>query len=96
MTTNWPFPDPPNVAVITHRKIMSGAAWIQYVCHDEEDGAWQFHPLEGTPESDAMVVGLGTVVGRDASLTQLADLPLGWCAWRESPQAAWRRAPKGQ
>jgi hypothetical protein len=90
----WPFDDPPNVAVIANRKIIDGSGWIAYVSHDEDDGAWQFHTDEPGPprEADAAVVGLGKMVELDESVAELADLPLGWHAWRESEDAPQRRS----
>jgi len=91
----WPFVDPPNTAVFTSKKIISGEEWVYYVSHDEEDGAWQFHPSCGpTPEGEAAVVGLGTVFDLDSSIGDLSDLPLGWCAWRQCREGAWQRAKK--
>lgn len=93
--TEWPFADQPNVAVFTSKKIVHDGDWIYYVAHDEDDGAWQFHPHSGpTPESDAAVVSLKTMVSIDDSIKQLADLPTGWHAWRKSRDADWERAPK--
>ena len=62
--------------------------------HDEDDGAWQF--LCGTTNraEDARVIGLGTALKIDPSLGKLADLPLGWRAWRTSITATWERAPE--
>jgi hypothetical protein len=58
------FAAPPNSAVFISRRILDGVECIYYVIHDEEDGAWQFHPKSGpTPEEEAAVVGLKTVVG---------------------------------
>jgi hypothetical protein len=36
---------------------------------------------------------LKAIVAHDPSIAQLGDLPLGWCAWRESPNDPWQRAP---
>ena len=92
---HWPFEDPQNVAVFTVRSILDGDDWIYYVTHDEEDGAWQFHPRAGpTREQDARVVALRIVMILDPSIGELADLPLGWHAWRESPGRPWVREPK--
>ena len=90
----WPFDDPPNVAVVVNRKIIDGSEWIAYVTHDADDGAWQFHTREAGPpdEADAMVVALRSIVRLDRSVTELADLPLGWHAWRASRNAPWQRA----
>jgi hypothetical protein len=92
--TAWRFSDPPNAAVITTRKVVSGDDWIGFVSHDEDDGGWQFLNNESGPldETDASVVGLGEIVQLDASIIELADLPLGWHAWRESRASPWRRA----
>ena len=64
---------------------------VLYVYHDEDDGAWQFHADPDPDEDDAMVVGLGEVVSLDPSLQSIADLPLGWCAWRENKSETWKR-----
>ena len=90
---DWPFEDPPNVATIATRPVMQGASWIALVSHDEDDGGWQFIGPEGANEEDATVVGLGEVLKRDRSIAQLADLPLGWQAWRRSPTDPWQRRP---
>ncbi|MEM7227830.1 MAG: hypothetical protein AAF432_03350 [Planctomycetota bacterium] len=92
-SNDWPFADSENVACFTSRRILKGEEWIQYVFHDSEDGAWQFHPQSGTPSSDMALVTLRQVFDLDGSIGQLADLPLGWRAWRQSPDAAWIREP---
>ncbi len=88
----WAFADPPNVAVFTSERILRGEDWIHYASHDADDGAWQFHPSGGiTPEHEAAVVALHTIVDLDPSVNALADLPLGWHAWRPDRDAAWQR-----
>ena len=95
MRSDCPFGDAQHVATITSRQIIEGDDWIYYVGHDDDDGAWQFHG-EGGPceEADAVVVSLRSVVERDPTIRSLADLPLGWCAWRESPDSEGLRAPR--
>ena len=88
---NWQFSDPPNVAVFTNKSIVEKTDWIQDVSHDEDDGAWQFHPLNGTTEEDAVVVSLRTIVEIDPSVATLFDLPLGWSASRKSKISQWER-----
>jgi len=92
----WKFDDHPNTAVIANRKIFSSGEWIAYVFHDNDDGCWQFHTDQSTPliEEDAILVSLQSVVNQDHSIAVLADLPLGWCAWRNSIEAIWQKAPK--
>lgn len=67
MTDNEGDSFPKNLAVITTRHIMEGDAVIQLVVRDG-DGDWQFLPhLEEIQESDAMIVGLGTIVNLDST-----------------------------
>lgn len=94
--TDWPFSDPPNVAVIANKRIVHDGDWIAYVSHDVEDGAWQFHigDRNALNESDAAVVSLRSIVQLDPTIVELADLPLGWEAWRESKDSKWHRAQR--
>lgn len=91
---DWPFDDPPNVATITTRGILDGSDWIAHVSHDDDDGAWQFIGTVGAKMDEAMLVGLSHVLESDRSVAELADLPLGWRAWRDGPDSPWKRAPK--
>ena|SRR6266704_5141340 len=92
---NWPFLDPPNTAVFTSQSIVREQEWIYHVTHDEDDGAWQFHPYGGpASEADASVVSLEEILVLDPTIAELADLPLGWCAWRERENSPWMRSRK--
>jgi hypothetical protein len=90
---NWPFEDPPNVATITTRQIVHGNEPILLVSRDADDGCWQF--LTGGPfdVADGMIISLRNMVARDPSLAELADLPLGWQAWRQRHGSPWKRGP---
>jgi hypothetical protein len=90
---SWPFPDPPDVMVFTSRDVVERGNWIHYVGHDLDDGAWQFLSINGAPESelDARLVLLRNIVELDPTLKEVADLPLGWIAWRNSKEAKWKR-----
>ena len=96
-SNDWPFPDSPNTAVIANKKIIHGHAWISFVTHDEDDGAWQFHcHHEGElTNEDASVVSLANMLTIDSTVAALADLPVGWHAWRTSKDAAWEREKTG-
>lgn len=88
----WKFSDPQNVAVIASKKIATGEAWIGYVTHDDDDGSWQFHNFEGVfLESEVILVSLRSIVQSDPSVELLADLPMGWRAWRDSKGSEWQR-----
>jgi len=93
---DWPFDDPPNVAVFTSKAVTHDGEWIAYVSHDEEDGAWQFHSKDGAPGSEegARIVSLRSILASDPSVAELADLPLGWCASRQIATGEWIRRPK--
>jgi hypothetical protein len=89
---NWKFVDPPHTGVYTTKRVMSGDDPITRVFHDVEDGAWQFH---GPPESkaeDLAYVCFHHIVDKDLSITELADLPVGWSAWRDDVSGPWQRA----
>lgn len=77
---------------MTLRSIIFGGEPILLVTHDCDDDGWQF--LDGRPpeSSNAATVGLGEVVRHDPSVLELADMPPGWRAWRDSPGAAWQRS----
>jgi len=88
----WPFDDPPNVAVFTTKSIAFGRQPVLLVTHNEGDSAWQFLPREGAGHvEDAALVSLREMIERDGTVAELADLPVGWQAWRESPDSPWLR-----
>jgi hypothetical protein len=61
------------------------------VAHDEEDGAWQFLSSDEFEnfEDVAMIVGLGEIVSIDPSLLEIADMPVGHYAIRETANDKW-------
>lgn len=71
---------------------MDGSHSILLVTHDAEDGAWQFLCGDANEAADGRVVGLGSIVKLDASVAEIAELPLGWRAWRSAPEEPWRKA----
>ena len=91
MDADWPFEDAPNVAVLTTRSIIDRTAPILLVSHDDEDGSWQFLPGGAPDVAEGRVVGPGTIMRIDSGVAELADLPEGWIAYRETPGAPWRR-----
>ena len=91
---DWPFDQSRNCAVLSVREIVHDGAPVLHVVHDAEDHGWQFLTLDDADPVEAAVVSLGSMVARDPSLLELADLPPGWRAWRESPQHTWRREPR--
>lgn len=94
-TDIWPFEDKPNVMVITLRGIVNNNIPILSVWHDKEDGMWQFLDSLDVKMEDAVIVALEEIVEMDRSLTEIADLPLGWVAWRKKKGAPWNKQQKG-
>ncbi|MER8446094.1 hypothetical protein NKH52_23155 [Mesorhizobium sp. M1066] len=91
----WKFEDPKNLAVISTRKIFRGSGWIAYASHDADDESWQFYGDEAEVDHDDLIlVGLFEVVELDKTVAQLADLPLGWHARRDTKSSPWRRSRK--
>jgi hypothetical protein len=91
--TDWPFDDPKNVATVTVRQIIREGQPILLVSHDADDGSWQFLTGGRFFTGDAMLVALHEIVQHDPSVRELADLPLGWVATRDSAGSSWRRSP---
>lgn len=87
----WSFDDPQDTAVFTVRLIWEKRKPILFVYHDEEDGAWQFHTNREPKEEEASIISLSEIVALDLSISELADLPSGWFAWRSSVSKPWNR-----
>jgi hypothetical protein len=91
---DWSFSDPPHTGVYATNLVVSGAEPVLYVVHDPEDGAWQFHGASESKIETSAIVCFHHVVDKDASIKELADLPWGWCAWRDAISDPWIREPK--
>lgn len=91
LADDWPFKEPKTATTITVVDILNGAKPILYVTHDEDDGMWQFLTGDDVEEDQARVVALEQVISKDSSLRELADLPKGWIAWRETATSKWIR-----
>jgi len=68
---------------------MDSGAPILHVSHNSDDGAWQFLGWETPKVEDGIIVCFEHIVEKDPSVVELADLRLGWHAWRESLNDAW-------
>lgn len=94
MTSDWPFDQPPNVAVITLRSILDGERDILCVSHDADDCGWQFLDGGDAVEAEARVVGLRTIVEIDPTVVEIADMSPGWVAVRSDRSSPWDRIPR--
>jgi hypothetical protein len=90
--TSWTFAESPACAVVTLDDVLDETSALCEVVHDIS-GNWQF--LDGKPISsrDTKLVRLQRVVELHPEVTQLADLPRAWRAWREPGARSWNRAP---
>jgi hypothetical protein len=94
MSQPWAFTDAETTSCFTQKQIVHDGLPVLLVAHDEDDGYWQF--LDGSERleaTDGVMVTLGSMVERDPTLADLADLPLGWLAWREKVGGPWYRVP---
>ena len=92
MSAAWPFREPPESRVYTTRFVLDEDLPILIVAHDP-DGGWEF--LCGTTDKpkDAREILLGEVVELDPRLREVADLPVGWRAFRDAPESPWMQEP---
>jgi hypothetical protein len=88
----WPFSKPVNTGTFCTGRVANHGYPILHVSHDEDDD-WQF--LDGTTEEaeECVLLCFGCVFDRDRTIAELADLPVGWMAWRDSPTQPWTRFP---
>ena len=92
----WPFYSPPNVACFTVRSIVDGVTPVLVASRDANDGAWPFLTGDAFDMAEEMLVSLESMVARDPSLLQLADIQHGWMVWRERPDAPWSRQAEAE
>lgn len=89
---DWPFDQPPDCIAISLRRIVFDGEPILHVTHDLDDHGWQFLDLADAEPDDAAVVAMRNIVNIDPTMCEVADLPPGWHAWRESQSSPWQRA----
>ena len=87
----WLFSDPPDLAVFTVSEVLDRQRPVLEVHHEIFDGSCQFLTGEDQDLESGRIVRLVEVVEKDPKLQQLCDLPLGWCAERETVDEPWRR-----
>jgi hypothetical protein len=93
--SEWPFQEPENASAYTTVFILDRKSPILGVLHDS-DGSWQFLSGDAINEADVRAVCLGCIYELDKTIGELAELPVGWEAWRPNPQSPWERNQKNQ
>ena len=91
-TVPWPFPGgifPLRLGAVVQGTVARGELPALVVTH-WADGDWTVADGVHQPTvEDSVVVHLRHLVGRDPSLTELADLPPACQAWRNAPGDPW-------
>jgi hypothetical protein len=87
----WPFDQPPTGAAITSRQVLHLSEPILEVFHSPGGHGWHFHTKGEFSMEDSLCVSMKTIVLHDFTVTEVADLPAGWMAWREAQGQPWKR-----
>ncbi|QYF94079.1 DUF4262 domain-containing protein [Massilia sp. PAMC28688] len=87
---HWPFAAPVNAISYCTTLVVHNRLPILRVSHDR-DGDWQFHDATTDDPGEPVLLCLGCVFERDATVAEVSDLPQGWSAWRSHVGAAWER-----
>ncbi len=87
---DWKFSVSPHSQAFLSEKVDSGTEPITFVSHDASDGAWQFLG-NSMFEGRGVLVCLHHPIDRDPTLRELADLPIGWYAERDTVGEPWCR-----
>ena len=88
------FDAPPNLGTVTTKRVLEDGAPILMVSHDADDGGWQFLCGTTNDPKDGRIVCLADIVSSDPSVCEVADLPVGWVAFRDAIGSPWKREPR--
>lgn len=86
----WPFNEPKSTPVFTTKHVIYRKLRVLEVVHPDA-GTWQFLDGYTVRREDGALVSLEYMMGLDPTLSQIADLPLGWKASREAAGFPWTR-----
>jgi hypothetical protein len=86
------FGEVPNLGVLTTANVLAGAP-ILLISHDADDHGWQFLCGTTNDPADGRIVHLHEIVKLDPTVEEVADLPAGWVAFRQSLGSEWVREP---
>jgi hypothetical protein len=88
--SEFPFALPQDTAVYASVRVLEHGMPIVVVVHDT-GGDWEFSCGSTDAPEHRHIACLGCVFDADPSLAKIADLPVGWAAWRETRDDAWER-----
>lgn len=87
----WPFAEPTNTQAFSNARVVHVKRPVLLVVHDDE-GDWLF--LCGSEDlGEALIVCLACAYQHNPDVGAVADLPVGWRAWRESVNHPWQMEP---
>jgi hypothetical protein len=86
------FKDSLNTAVFTTKFVVKDKKGITYITHENEDGAWQFFSNDNFDDFEevSMILSLDEIINLDKTVLEIADLPLGYIATRETVNDKWK------
>jgi hypothetical protein len=87
----WPFDQGPGVEAVTTQAVLDGAP-ILIVVHYSDDRSWAFLEPGSLDPDESRVVSMGAILRLHPSIAEIAGLPPGWMATRESVATPWVRA----
>jgi hypothetical protein len=89
---NWVFNEPPNAVVFAHRTIVEQIKPI-LIFGKYLDGSFCAYTGEEVVDAEREIacIALSHIVEFDPTVCELADIPPGWWAVRESSESPWRR-----
>lgn len=89
----WPFPEPPETEVVTTRQVLEGAPVL--LAQHGKNGGWMFHCATTSSIDDKRTGCLGCIASKHPEVLELASLPLGQTANRDTAADPWAPfAPK--
>ena len=86
---NWNFDQDKNVAALITKQVVEQGLPILQVIHYSDDHSWAFMCGTTSNPSDTLVVSMEQAVSFDVSLYEIATMPPGCIASRNSEEEGW-------
>ena len=86
---NWSFDQDKNVAALITKQVVEQGLPILQVIHYSDDHSWAFMCGTTSNPSDTLVVSMEQAVFFDVSLYEIATMPPGCIASRNSVEEGW-------
>lgn len=86
---NWNFDQDKNVAALITKQVIEQGLPILQVIHYSDDHSWAFMCGTTSNPSDTLIVSMEQAVSFDVSLYEIATMPPGCIASRNSVEEGW-------